>query len=203
MIDDRRLPKLLNDVANFYVTDADVKKIVKKWPDLVIDLKAMPQDVADKMSLHDDLARSNALQLAEIAKRINALHIVIQRAWVKAPAPNALQDVHDMLFPDGQCRVALDWRRQALTYQPQTTVEQALYYLLQHSSLALICGNLECTHPFFMAKRPNERYCTNACFDNAQRLATARWWSKHGKEWLKNRSKERKVKSRKSTGGGR
>ena len=174
MLSERKLPRLLADIANF--DPVSNVRFAKKWPDLADDL--------------------------------NGLRALVRRAW--AGTEDAAEDVERVLFSKGhKSRMRVDWRRQTLSYQPQTTVEQALYYLLQHSSLAKICGNTECTRPLFLAKRPNERYCSDACFDQAQRLSTAKWWREHGTEWRESRrrSKEGKVtefgarsKGRKSRG---
>jgi hypothetical protein len=192
MLSDRLLPSLLNDIANFSLTDDAVGKIAKKWPDLVKDLKGLPAHVVRDMAPHDPAVQSQ--RIAEIARRMIGLNILIRRVWMGAP-PDAVQDFQRVLFPRGsESRVEIDWRRQALSYQPQTTVEQVLYYLLQHSSLAKICGNTECTRPLFLAERPNERYCSNGCFDEGQRLSTAKWWREHGTAWRTSRRSSTKGK---------
>jgi hypothetical protein len=88
--------------------------------------------------------------------------------------------------------MAVDWRRQGFVYQPKTLLQRLLYHLLQNADKTKVCGNIECKHPFFIGKRANERYCSDPCFENAQRLASADWWKERGKAWRASRRRAAK-----------
>lgn len=103
--------------------------------------------------------------------------------------------------PSLRDRVQIDWRRQAFTYQPRTNLQSAFYELMLHSHLAKVCGNVDCARPYFIGKRPNERYCSDACFEQSQERAKKNWWKERGKEWRAERSSREVVKVRSGTSG--
>jgi len=56
-----------------------------------------------------------------------------------------------------------------------------------------LCRNRECQHPFFLAERRTQKYCTQECARPAKSAAKLRWWNKHGKkERQKQKAKRRK-----------
>jgi hypothetical protein len=91
--------------------------------------------------------------------------------------------------------VHIDWRRQAFIYRPRTNLQAAFYHLMEHSHLAKVCGNVECARPYFIGDRPNERYCSDACFEQSQERAKKNWWKERGKEWRAERSAAREKKA--------
>jgi hypothetical protein len=88
----------------------------------------------------------------------------------------------------------VDWKYHKFIHTPQTTVEQLLYFLLQNADRVKRCANMECTRPFFISTQPNERYCSDACAQNVQRLAKAAWWKETSKEWRKAKKLSRRKK---------
>jgi len=54
-----------------------------------------------------------------------------------------------------------------------------------------ICQNPECAAPYFIARRKDQRFCSEDC---SHRIAARRWWSEHGNEWRQGRMGRRKTK---------
>jgi hypothetical protein len=98
--------------------------------------------------------------------------------------------LEQILMPDGNRQVSINWKTRGLAYNPKTTLQQAFYFMLKNSDLLKVCANMECNRPYFIAKRANERYCSDACFENAQRLSKKTWWKTEGTEWRKARAKK-------------
>jgi hypothetical protein len=137
--------------------------------------------------------------------RVAFLRDLAQRLWAGGGDAGGIEILEDYLFRlpmDGvasvkEDHVRVDWRRQKLSYEPQTKLQAAFYYLLQHSNLAKVCGNRDCARRYFIGKRANERYCTDACFAQAQRSAKKDWWDEHGEDWRAERA-ARKTAEKKS-----
>jgi hypothetical protein len=189
MIETIKIEGLLRDLANLYPQDdVLVRKIQSKWPGLVPEIS--------KLSL-PSVASVNATSLPEANKQLSNLGHLTRYLWSGLSLPEAgsgaAQTVQRVLFPpDGPQRAGIDWRHRSITYTPQTTVERLLYFLLQNGDRARRCANIECTRPFFIAEQPNERYCSDACAQNVQRLAKAAWWKESGKKWRKARKSSRR-----------
>jgi hypothetical protein len=139
-------------------------------------------------------------RLPDLATRVAYLRDLAQRLWGGGGDAGGIEILEDFLFRFPvetravEDRVRVDWRRQKLTYEPQTKLQAAFYYLLQHSNLAKVCGNRGrgCARRHFIGKRANERYCTDACFAQAQRSAKKEWWDEHGEEWRTERAAKKK-----------
>jgi hypothetical protein len=182
---DKHLTKRLTQLANVYPQKpAEMNRLQRNWPELATEVSALPP-------IHDDVMGMLAkyTDFPEVEMRIGSLRGFVQRLWVGVPETATLGQI---LLPDGERMVDIDWKGRSLAYNPRTTIQRALYYLLQHSDLAKVCANIECVRPFFLGIRPNERYCSAACFDNAQRLAKAAWWKTSGTAWRKSRKLSRR-----------
>jgi len=77
-------------------------------------------------------------------------------------------------------QVKLDWQRREFIYEPRTDFQRALYGLFHQSARAKVCGNSECPAPYFIANKPTQRYCSEACAEVFQREWKRRWWTEHG-----------------------
>jgi hypothetical protein len=188
MTNDRQLASMLLDLANVQPDEPkSMQRLQKRWPELCAESALLPP-------IRGDFQRSvKYASLPEVAQRTGSLRELVQSLWMGGPEW-AVKTLEGILLPDGE-RVGINWKGRTLDYKPRTGIQHALYYLLQHSDLAKVCANMECVRPFFLGKRPNERYCTDACFENAQRLGKKAWWSEHGKKWLKARQlKQRRQK---------
>jgi hypothetical protein len=185
---EKQLISKLTELANVRPEKpAAMKKLQRHWPELAVEVATLPpihDDVMEMLAKYEDLPH--------VVRRIGSLRGFVQRLWIGVPEATAT--LEQILLPDGERQVGINWKGRSLAYQPKTTIQRALYYLLSHSDLAKVCANMECVHPFFIGKRPNERYCTDACFQNAQRLAKMTWWKESGAEWLKARKEKSRRK---------
>jgi hypothetical protein len=91
-------------------------------------------------------------------------------------------------------QVNLDWQRREFIYEPRTDFQRALYGLFRQSARAKVCGNSECPAPFFIAHKPTQRYCSEACAEVFQREWKRRWWAAHGAR--RRRSRKRSARKR-------
>lgn len=100
-----------------------------------------------------------------------------QRLWTDVADAGGLDILHELLFLSGWpgASARIDWRRQRIGYQPQSTLQAAFYALLTHNHLAKRCANPDCDTPFFIAERVDERYCSLRC-QRVGRLASKRDW---------------------------
>jgi hypothetical protein len=180
----KKLASLFKDVANLYPDDEEmVRKIQTKWPELVPEVS--------KLDL-PPVASGNANSWPEADKQLLAMG-QLMRSLCFGLVPDADWKAQQVLFPaDGLQRASVDWKYRKIVYTPQTTVERVLYFLLQNADRVKRCANMECTRPFFIATQPNERYCSDACAQNVQRLAKAAWWKESGKEWRESKKRGKK-----------
>jgi hypothetical protein len=189
MVIDKQLTSRLTELANVCPQKpAAMKKLQRRWPELAIEVGSLPPIYDDTME-----ALRKYAEFPDVILQVGSLHGFVQRLWIGVPEATAT--LEQILMPEGERRVGINWKAHSLAYHPQTTIQRALYYLVQNSDRAKVCANMECVRPYFIGVRPNERYCSVACFDNAQRLAKAKWWRESGKAWLKNRkSQSRRAK---------
>jgi hypothetical protein len=62
------------------------------------------------------------------------------------------------------------------------------------------CGGLGCRHPFFLAIRVTQKFCSKACAAPAKQESKNRWWRNKGMKWWRNR-KAKRGKKLKRRGG--
>jgi hypothetical protein len=76
---------------------------------------------------------------------------------------------------------------------------QVLYRALETAKRMCLCKNRECRHPFFVATKKTDKYCSPECAKPAKKAAKLKWWRKHGKAWRRAKRK----KSQRKKGGKR
>jgi len=104
-----------------------------------------------------------------------------QRLWTDVGDAGGLDILHELFFLSvWPGAVGIDWRRQRIVYRPEGTLQGAFYALLTHSHLAKRCANPDCTDPFFIAERVDERYCSTRC-KRVGRLASKRDWMREAR----------------------
>jgi hypothetical protein len=81
---------------------------------------------------------------------------------------------------------------------PPDRFELAVDRLEDLATRTKICGNSDCSSPYFIAERKSQRYCSTACADIFQQQAKREWWRLHGKEWRSQRVREEKNESGKA-----
>src|SRR6266436_4646143 len=60
---------------------------------------------------------------------------------------------------------------------------QVIQGVLEQCKHLAVCNNPECSAPFFLAKRNDQKYCENdECIHYAQRKYALEWWNREGKQ---------------------
>ena len=184
----RRLEKMLKDLANAS-DDQAIHKLQISWPEL-------SRDATGLLSI-DFLGEREFFDTPADLRRFYFLRHLLRRLWVADE--EAVRKLEEILVAAGDPSLTvtpshfrLDWRRGTFTYQPQSELQRALYYLAQNSIQAKLCGNPDCEHPYFIAALANELYCCKACSDVARRQARRNWWGEHGAEWRRAKEKARR-----------
>jgi hypothetical protein len=185
MNETKQIASLLREVANLYsFDDATVAKIQEKWPDFLPEVSRVDLP---------PVAGVTAASWPEPVKHLMAFGQLTRLLWFGVPDPEAAEKTQRILFfvhdPE---KLGIDWKSRKITYTPSTILQKVLYFLIQHVDRAKRCANMECTRPLFIATKPNERYCSQACSDNAQRLAKINWWKENGAEWRKAKKSSRR-----------
>lgn len=70
---------------------------------------------------------------------------------------------------------------------------------LQNADRLRKCQRPDCPHPYFLAKRLRQRYCSEPCVRWAQRQWNLDWWNKHGSEIRSRKAGKGKKKSKERT----
>ena len=64
---------------------------------------------------------------------------------------------------------------------PEDALQQALLYLNSRLRLARRCGNPKCKHlPYFLKDKPNQKYCSEGCFEVIRQESKTQWWIETG-----------------------
>jgi hypothetical protein len=86
-----------------------------------------------------------------------------------------------------------DWKRGEISNRAQTSLQGMFHLLLRNSPRVKLCANPDCQHPYFIASRPIQRYCSPACLRPFQNKWKRDWWEQKGKGWrAANRRKTKK-----------
>ena len=95
--------------------------------------------------------------------------------------------------------VHVDWKSGSLYIAPRNLRDLAWLTLLQHSQSLAICANQKngCPRPYFIKRKPNQRFCSDACALPAQRAFKRHWWAEHGSTWRRARKASAKKTQRK------
>jgi hypothetical protein len=94
--------------------------------------------------------------------------------------------------------IEVDWEEGSLVPAPRSLNDVVWFTLLAHSRRLAICANKDngCPTPYFLKNKPKHRFCSDACALPAQREFKRKWWTEHGKEWRRRRSKRKTGKRR-------
>lgn len=71
---------------------------------------------------------------------------------------------------------------------------QVLFRALEKAKWMRLCRNRDCRHPFFVATKRTDKYCSQECARPAKRAAKLRWWKRHGRAWRAARKQKSKRK---------
>ncbi len=81
-------------------------------------------------------------------------------------------------------------KRIELAPPPRDAFQQALLYLHSRARMARRCRNPNCKIlPYFFIEKPNQKYCSDTCFDLVRDEVNRQWWREHGADWRENRKK--------------
>jgi hypothetical protein len=73
-----------------------------------------------------------------------------------------------------------------------------ILFLRDHlSGKTTICENPDCISPYFVKRRPRQRFCSDECSSYGQRNAANKWWREHGTQWRERRKRKAKPNRRK------
>jgi hypothetical protein len=191
----RLLERFLYALANLHLDNASIDLLRWKFdeflPDFPLDselaqlmLKDGPPNppvvshtVGGETSLVGTLFSPQAIAAINQRRLVVSLSTVIKQAWTA---------------PDAETR---DWkmfilRRQILSFYyaedqwpasppPFTPLQQALRYLQMEGHRARRCANAECSAPYFLAKRRNQKFCGDDCAMPSRLEAKRRWWDQN------------------------
>lgn len=111
----------------------------------------------------------------------------------------SLEERKEFPFP-----VRVDVARRQIIYKPETPLQTACYWLLQHADKGKVCANADCPAPYFIARKTIQRYCSPDCLKLAQRQWSLDWYNRVGKFQRAGRAKSNsKAKGRKHDGRNR
>lgn len=62
---------------------------------------------------------------------------------------------------------------------------QAVLRMVEIAPLLRVCQNkAQCQHPYFIAHREDQAYCSKQCSLAGRRESKRQWWEREGKQWL-------------------
>jgi hypothetical protein len=97
----------------------------------------------------------------------------------------------------------VQWDEGVVWASPRDLGDYVWFSLLKYSQQLGICANKdnECPTPYFIRKKPNQKFCSEACALPSQREFKKQWFREHGDEWRKKwlKKKKRSRKSAKNT----
>jgi hypothetical protein len=85
----------------------------------------------------------------------------------------------------------VNWENGYLWVSPRDLNEWVWLSLLQYSKKLGICANKPggCPAPYFIKKKPKQKFCSDVCALPAQREFKRNWFREHGAEWRRKRAK--------------
>lgn len=181
---------VLAELANLRDDPKDFERFVKRWPGFVLVLdKDLPRLSLGKGDIPNRF--HSVLERREAVRRIwRGNSLTLTELLLPNEPPEELQNQEAYKDRDDETgqqtgwnwepQVNLDWQRREFIYEPRTNFQRALYGLFRQSALAKVCGNSECPAPYFIASKPTQRYCSEACAEVFQREWKRRWWAEHG-----------------------
>jgi hypothetical protein len=94
----------------------------------------------------------------------------------------------------------VSWESGCIWARPRDLGDYVWLSLLQYSRQLAVCGNREngCPAPYFIRKKPNQKFCSDACALPAQREFKRRWFREHGEEWRRKWQKKRERNTKES-----
>jgi hypothetical protein len=97
----------------------------------------------------------------------------------------------------------VQWDQGVVWPSPRDLGDYVWFSLLKYSQQLGICANKdnECPTPYFIKKKPNQKFCSEVCALPSQREFKKQWFRVHGDEWRKKwqRKRKRSKKSAKRT----
>jgi hypothetical protein len=90
--------------------------------------------------------------------------------------------------------IQVSWENGTLWAYQRDLNDQVWLILLTFSARLAVCANREngCATPYFIRKKPNQKFCSEECALPAQRAFKRRWFREHGEEWRHKWLKKRK-----------
>jgi hypothetical protein len=195
----------LRDFANLQRSVEAIARFQKKWPDF------LPPKSAVRLEMRTPSGEAVPVGVPEDQHYILVLQRIVQLLWLGSPDPTVGTQLEGILLTGGLAFnsnmpflkhlnspplpgvFTIDTKRGVFVYKPQTMLQEALYYLMQNSSLAKVCANREsCPAPYFIAPRSNTRYCSEDCLNYKQRESKREWWQEKGEQWREDRKKKSK-----------
>jgi hypothetical protein len=202
------LAELLRDFANLQRSVEAIARFQKKWPDF---LPPKSSAVNHIFRLQTPTGEEIPIDVPEDQHYVLWLQRIVQLIWLGSPDPIVEKELEGILLTGGLALnsnmpflkhlnspplpgvFTIDAKRGVFVYKPQTLLQEALYYLMQNSSLAKVCANREsCPAPYFIAPRSNTRYCSEDCLNYKQRESKREWWQEKGEQWREDRKKKSK-----------
>jgi hypothetical protein len=93
-------------------------------------------------------------------------------------------------FPDLRSSLRDEGGRKRFPPRPsESGLEKAFQYLVKQHHRTRYCPNTECAAPYFLARRPSQRYCSEKCAQRGERETKRRWWAEHGADWRKKQKR--------------
>ncbi len=187
----------LKDLANLRDDSASFDWFAHRWPDFTHVLDEDPPDTINYRgySYGEPLTRMPP----NLPKRFLLMwqkREALREVWrgnsekltdVLLPSYNEILADPD---PEGLWppQLRMDWHRGEFVYVPRSEFQRAVYELWR-SLRARVCGNSDCSAPYFIVAKTAQRYCSDACAQVFQREWKRRWWKEQGTAWRRKKSR--------------
>jgi len=199
--------KALTELANLRDDPRDFERFVKRWPKFVL---VLDQDLPG-LSLGTGDIPNRLYLIRERREAVRSIwrgnSLTLSELLLPNEPPEELQDQEAYKDRDDETsrqtgwnwepQVRVDWQRREFIYEPRTDFQRALYGLFRQSARAKVCCNLECPAPYFIASKPTQRYCSEACAEVFQRQWKRRWWAEHGARRRRSGKRSRRKRTAK------
>jgi hypothetical protein len=180
------VPRLLSDLAN--MLDSGASHFRKGW-------KKLYQDYADAklLKLRDELrllwSEHIPVELKEDDTLANPVPDLSDQAedlreewqWRQSGSQVGWEPLQQYVCEQwlkaaGTAGLLVDWEQQRLRPDPKCLPLVLVWGCLKARDRFAYCANPECPAPFFIAKRSDQKYCSEMCATPAKREAKLRWW---------------------------